>query len=312
MTRLGSGSLTTESTFVDLMRSIAINAAARGLSDDAAVLDFHGQDLILTHDVMAEGVHWLPTSDPADVAWKLLSVNLSDLAAKGAQPLGVLLGFALGDDYWDRRFAEGLKAALAHYGVSLLGGDTVRGNGPRTLGMTALGAATHSPVPSRSGAGAGDILWVTGLLGEALAGFECASKGEGGPKRLLAAYHRPMALLAEGKALASLVHAMMDVSDGLLLDGSRMAAASGIGINIDLAAIPLSDDYIALKGDDLESRIAAASWGDDYQLLFAGPADAKWPVAATAVGHFLEGEGLSLTHADAPVSLPDKLGYEHR
>lgn len=304
--------MATESTFIDLMRGIATDAAARGLSDDAAVLDFHGHDLVLTHDVMAEGVHWLPTSDPADVAWKLLSVNLSDLAAKGAQPLGVLLGFALGDDEWDSRFAEGMKAALAHYGVSLLGGDTVKGDGPRTLGMTALGGATHSPVPSRSGAGSGDALWVTGSLGDALAGFEFASQGHDQPARLLAAYHRPVALLTEGKALAPLVHAMMDVSDGLLLDASRMATASGLGMTIDLAVIPLSAEYITFKGDSLESRIAASSWGDDYQLLFAGPADAQWPIAAAMVGHFVEGEGLSLTHAGSPVSLPSKLGYEHR
>lgn len=304
--------MTTESTFIDLMRGIATDAAARGLSDDAAVLDFHGHDLVLTHDVMTEDVHWLPTSDPADVAWKLLSVNLSDLAAKGAQPLGVLLGFALGDDEWDCRFADGMKAALAHYGVSLLGGDTVKGNGPRTLGMTALGDATHSPVPSRSGAGAGDALWVTGSLGDALAGFECARQGHDQPARLLAAYHRPAALLTEGKALAPFVHAMMDVSDGLLLDASRMAAASGLGISIDLGAIPLSSDYLALKGDSLESRIAASSWGDDYQLLFAGPADLQWPVEATMVGHFVEGEGLSLVDGGLPVSLPANLGYEHR
>lgn len=304
--------MTTESTFIDLMRGIATDPSARGLSDDAAVLDFHGQDLILTHDVMAEGVHWLPSGDPADVAWKLLSVNLSDLAAKGARPLGVLLGFALGDDDWDRAFAAGLQRALAHYDVPLLGGDTVKTAGSRTLGMTAIGSATHSPVPSRSGAGADDVLWVTGTLGDACAGFECATSGDSWPERLLASYHRPLALLAEGKALAPLVHAMMDVSDGLLLDASRMAKASGLGISIDLESIPFSAEYAAKKGTGPQSRIDAATWGDDYQLLFAGPANIKWPVTATAVGHFMAGEGLSLTNSGVPLALPPTLGYQHR
>jgi thiamine-monophosphate kinase len=131
--------MTSESSFVALMRSLAIDPAARGLLDDTAVIDLGTETLILTHDMMAEGVHWLPTADPADVAWKLVSVNLSDLAAKGARPLGVLLGFMLGDDDWDRRFANGLKAALAHYAVPLLGGDTVSNRGDkRALGLTAV------------------------------------------------------------------------------------------------------------------------------------------------------------------------------
>ena len=242
--------MTSESTFIELMRGIATDPSARGLSDDAAVLDFHGHALVLTHDVMVEGVHWLSDSNPADVAWKLLSVNLSDLAAKGAKPLGVLLGFALGEDDWDRAFADGLKVALNHYDVPLLGGDTVKSTGPRNIGMTAIGAATHSPVPSRSGTRAGDVLYVTGSLGNAFAGFECAKAGLIEPEKLVTAYHHPNALLVEGKALAPLAHAMMDVSDGLLLDASRMAEASGLAVSIDLAAIPLSAEYRALKGDD--------------------------------------------------------------
>ena len=156
---------------------MATDPSARGLLDDTAVIALGTETLILTHDMMAEDVHWLPTADAADVAWKLVSANLSDLAAKGAQPLGVLLGFMLGDDKWDRRFAEGLQAALAHYGVPLLGGDTVSNRGDkRTLGMTAIGAASFTPVPARSGAQPGDVLYVTGTLGDALAGFEMAKR----------------------------------------------------------------------------------------------------------------------------------------
>lgn len=304
--------MTSESKFIDLMRVIATDPAARGLSDDAAVLDFHGQDLILTHDAMVEGVHWLAGADPADVAWKLLAVNLSDLASKGARPLGILLGFALGDDDWDCAFAEGLKSALAQYQVLLLGGDTVKGGEVRMLSMTAIGAATHSPVPSRSGARAGDALYVTGSLGNALAGFEGAVAGQSQPLALVEAYQRPKPLLAEGKALAPLVHAMMDVSDGLLLDASRMAAASGLGISIDLAALPLSPHYIGAKGSNREARLSAASWGDDYQLLFAGSAKTHWPLPVTQVGLFTEGEGIQLYDGNQVLELPARLGFEHR
>jgi thiamine-monophosphate kinase len=293
--------MTSESSFIALMRAMATDPSARGLLDDTAVITLGTETLILTHDMMAEGAHWLPTAKPEDIAWKLVSVNLSDLAAKGARPLGVLLGFMLGDNDWDRRFASGLQQALAHYDVPLLGGDTVSNRGDkRALGMTAVGAATYTPVPARSGAQTGDALYVTGTLGDALAGFEFAEAGLDGPKPLMAAYHRPLARLAEGQALAPLVHAMMDVSDGLLLDADRMAAASKLALEIDLASIPLSTAYVQTRGDSLDSWMQAASW------------DIALPVPATKVGTFRAGSGLTVTHAGSPVPLPPSLGYEHR
>ncbi len=311
--------MSSESTFIGLMRAIASDPAARGLNDDAAVLPFGNETLILTHDMMAQGVHWLPGADPADVAWKLLAVNLSDLAAKGAKPVGVLLGFTLGDAEWDRRFADGLRDALLHYGVSLLGGDTIAlaeieagGGAGRSIGLTALGRATYLPVPSRAGAKAGDILYVTGTLGDASAGFASISSGEPGEAQLLNAFNRPQAQLDAGVALAPIAHAMMDVSDGLLLDALRMAQASGLALVIDLAAIPLSQSYRAQCGDTLSSRLEAASWGDDYQLLCAAPEGAALPVAATAVGRFAAGVGLSVCHGNDAVPLPASLGFEHR
>jgi thiamine-monophosphate kinase len=304
--------MTTESTFIALMRSMASDPAARGLLDDAAVIELGNETLILTHDMMAEDVHWLSTADPADIAWKLVSVNLSDLAAKGARPLGVLLGFMLGDDNWDRRFADGLKTALAHYAVPLLGGDTVSNRGDkRALGLTAVGAATHRPVPSRSGARAGDLVYVTGTLGDALAGFELVEAGLDQPNMLVDAYHRPAARLAEGQRMAPLVSAMMDVSDGVLLDVQRMASASGVRINLDLALLPLSDDYRRMRGDNLDSRMQAASWGDDYQLLFTVPETATLPVEATAIGVVVTGADIALFDGDNGIPLPPSLGYQH-
>lgn len=295
------------------MRAIATDPAARELLDDCAVLSLGSECIILTHDMMSEDVHWLPNADPADVAWKLVASNLSDLAAKGARPLGILLGFMLGDDIWDRAFAAGLHAALAHFGVALLGGDTITNRGDkRALGLTAIGVATCVPVPSRGGAKSGDLIYVTGTLGDALAGFELIDAGfdEVGP--LAIAFNRPEPRINEGKILAPLVHAMMDVSDGLLIDAERLASASKVGISIDLSQIPLSPAYISYRGDALESRLQAASWGDDYQLLFAIAPEIEVPVVAHAIGRVTQGAGLTLFDGDKALPLPSTLGYQHQ
>jgi thiamine-monophosphate kinase len=305
--------MTSESSFINLLRGFATDPAARGLMDDVAVIDIGDAALIITHDMMAEGVHFRSNANPADVAWKLLATNLSDLAAKGAAPIGVLLGFMLGDDAWDRAFAAGLEKALKHYNVALLGGDTVANRGDkRALGLTALGRATHRPVPSRSGAQIGDLIYVTGTLGDALAGFELIDAGfdEVGP--LADAFNRPFARVTDGQKLAPIVTAMMDVSDGLLLDAERLATASQIGIEIDLACVPLSPLYISYRSDSLESRMQAASWGDDYQLLFTASPEVPIPLRATAVGHVVAGGGLILKHGGNPVKLPPTLGYQHQ
>lgn len=304
--------MTNETTFIELLRSMATNPSARGLKDDTAVIEFGNESLILTHDMMAESVHWLPSADPADVAWKLVASNLSDLAAKGARPMGVLLGFMLGDDKWDRRFAAGLQEVLAKYDVPLLGGDTVSNRGDkRAVGMTAIGAATHRPVPSRSGAKAGDLLYVTGTLGDALAAFELVEAGFIDASELTRAYTRPEPRLGEGSVLAPLVRAMMDISDGLLLDAERMASASKLRFTIDLTQIPLSQNYVRQRGNGIDSRMQAASWGDDYQLLFAIPPDVVLPVVATQVGCASEGAGLVLTDGAREIPLPPSLGYQH-
>ncbi|MET0362586.1 MAG: AIR synthase related protein, partial [Sphingobium sp.] len=166
-----------ESAFIDALRAFATDPAARGLCDDAAVLPRPAGDLVLTQDMLVEGVHYLPDDDPADVAWKLLAVNLSDLAAKGAAPVGVLLGYAMTDDAdWDAAFAAGLGVAAAGWGVPLLGGDTVRmpPGAPRTLGLTAIGRASGAGAPARNGAQPGDMLWVSGTIGDAALGLAIA------------------------------------------------------------------------------------------------------------------------------------------
>lgn len=295
-----------EAEFLVALRGLPLHPGADGLTDDTATL----AELTITTDTIVAGVHFLPGDPPGDVAWKLVAVNLSDLAAKGATPEGVLLNYPLGDDAWDRAFLAGLGEALAAFDCALLGGDTVSlpTGSPRVLTLTAFGRDGGS-VP-RSGAQADDALWVTGTIGDAGAGLRIA-RGENGPAELLAAYRRPQPRLADGHALAPHVHAMMDVSDGLLLDASRMAEASGLAVAIDLALVPLSDAYRAFAGDDRAARIAAATAGDDYQLLFAAPADWTPPVAATRIGSFTPGAGLSLTDGTIDVPLPASLGFRH-
>ena len=319
----------TEAEFIAALRTLPLHPGARGLLDDAAVLNVG--PLVVTTDTLVEGVHFLPDDPPGDVAWKLVAVNLSDLAAKGATPEGILLNYPLGDDAWDAAFLAGLREVLARFDVRLIGGDTVAlpPGAPRVLTVTALG---RSEFPrARTGAKAGDALWVTGSIGDAGAGLAVArgaglARGAQGPDglaphiraNLLSAYRRPVPLLDEGHRLAPQVHAMCDVSDGLLIDAARMAAASGLAVTIDLARIPLSPGYRAWSGlppsvDDPPVAVAlvAATAGDDYQLLFALHPTARPPVGGTRVGDFGAGSGLGLTYCGTPVPLPASLGYSH-
>ena len=310
-----------ESALIESLRALAATPCARGLLDDAAVLEIGGTTLVLTHDMLVEGVHYLPSDPPEDVAWKLVAVNLSDLAAKGARPVGVLMGYTLGEEAWDAAFVAGLGAALSAFGVALLGGDTVAGpaGAPRTLGMTAVGEAA-GPVPSRGGAQAGDRLWVSGTIGDAGAGLTILRGEIEGAEALVRRYRRPEPRLAAGEALAPLVSAIMDVSDGLLIDASRIAGASGVRLAIDLAAVPLSEALLACRGDSREARLAAATAGDDYELLFTAAPERDAAILALAdllelrlsrVGAVEAGSGLLLTDAGEAVALPSRLGWEH-
>ena len=283
------------------------------------MLETGGSAIVLTHDMLVEGVHYLPDDPPADVAWKLVAVNLSDLAAKGARPMGVLLGFTLGEAAWDKAFADGLGVALGAFGIPLLGGDTVSA-ATRVLGLTAIGQAALVP-PNRSGASPGDQLWVSGTIGDAGAGLrllqDLGDAAAVDQAALVERYRNPRPRLEAGERLAPLVKAMMDVSDGLLIDANRMAEASGCRAEIALEAVPLSEAYLDVEG---EKRLEAATAGDDYELLFAAAhADApailalseELGLAFTRIGAFTAGSGLGLTDDGAPLPLPERLGFEH-
>ncbi len=300
-----------ERQFLDALRTLPLHPGARGLCDDAAVVG----GFVLTTDTLVEGVHFLGTDPAADVAWKLVAVNLSDLAAKGAAVEGVMLNVPLSADGWDRGFLNGLRGVLAAFAVPLIGGDTVSlpVGAARVLSCTAIGR--DAPAPSRTGARAGDALWVTGTIGDAGAGLAIA-QGADGSDTLLAAYRRPQPRLAAGRVIAPHVHAMADVSDGLLIDAARIAAASGLAVTVDLDAVPLSAAYVDWRGGDREDRLAAATAGDDYELLFAAGPDWTPPplpdaLPVTRIGTLAAGAGLTLRHRGVAIDVPGRLGWEH-
>src|SRR3954463_8063110 len=208
---------------IERLRRIATAPEARGLLDDVAVLG----RLIVTHDTIAEGVHFLSSDPAASVGWKLIAVNLSDLAAKGATPAGALLSLTIvGAGKWEVGFLSGIEAACESYGLPLIGGDTIAlpAGAPRVLGLTAIGHAGKN-VPDRAGGKAGDSLWLVGTLGDGAAGLAQLRKDRRASGPLVDIYRRPVPQLSAGQALAPHAHAMMDVSDGLLLDAQRLCTA---------------------------------------------------------------------------------------
>ena len=279
---------------------LATAAGAGGLEDDAALLDTPaGRRPVVTTDTMVESVHFPADGPPDLIARRLLRTNLSDLAAMAARPEGYLLNLALPDridDPWLERFAAGLAADQECFGLSLLGGDTVATPGALTLTVTAFGSAS-SPV-RRSGARPGDLVFVTGPIGDGHFGLKAVC-GELDAPRLADRYWLPSPRFgaAEGATAAA------DISDGLVADLGHICRASGVGAEIDLEAVPLSPEVAALGAG---ARLAALAGGDDYELVFTAPESAAIPV-----GRIVAGEGVTvLDAAGEPVPLA-RQGYTH-
>lgn len=300
-----------EAELLELLRAGPADPAARGFADDAAVLAWPlGLDLVATHDMMAEEVHFTPACPPASIGWKLTAANLSDLAAMGARPVAMLLGAGIAPDRdpaWAGAILAGVRQAVLRFGGALVGGDTIRA-GPRTVvGMTALGSVPPGAALGRAGARPGDDLWVSGTIGDAGLGLEVALGRRAPDPFLLKRYRRPVPRVALGEALRGLAHAAIDVSDGLLRDAARLAAASGVGVEIDSVRVPRSEGAAA-SGVPV-ARLAAM--GDDYELLFAAPAAARAAVEAAGraartpvarVGRVVAGNGVQLD-GEAPAEL---------
>jgi thiamine-monophosphate kinase len=316
-----------------LLKPLARHPAARGLSDDAAVLTPPlGRDIVLTHDTLVSGIHYLASDPPEDIAWRLVAVNLSDLAAMGARPLGLLLALGLSGaegPEWIRGFVAGLDLALRRWDVPLLGGDTVSGVGRTVLGLTAVGESDHGRALSRSGARPGDLLYVTGNIGDAGLGLAVA-RGQAPPdEALLARYRRPEPRLDAGTTLATLATAALDVSDGLLIDAERLAIASGVSVTVDLAQLPVSRAAEARMKRTNEALLELATSGDDYELLFTAPPESGEQMTALsrALGLRISRIGIVQPLADgqgagegSPLTVlglagerlaPARLGWEH-
>lgn len=293
--------------FRPLARSLP---GALDLTDDVGFLPPSpaGEVLVVTTDTLVEGIHVLPGASPEQMARKLLRVNLSDLAAKGARPLAVLLNTALPHDLaaaWLDAFAAALGRDLEGFGAGLLGGDSVSTTGPVTLTLTAIGAVPEALMPRRSGARPGDTIWVSGTLGDGALGLR-AARGElaglaaADVAWLADRYHRPQPRLALGRALLGTARAAMDLSDGLPGDLAHICRASGVGATVELASLPFSD--AARRACALAPELERRAWsgGDDYELLFtAAAADttavleagAGAGVAVAPIGHIVDGSG---------------------
>ncbi|MDZ3837287.1 MAG: thiamine-phosphate kinase [Rhodospirillales bacterium] len=268
---------------------------ALGLLDDAALIEERpGWSLVATTDTIVAGVHFPVDAAPADVACRLLGVNLSDLAAMGAEPAAYLLALGLPQGWrdaeaesWLEGFAGGLAAGQREHTIALVGGDTVASPGPLTLTLTALGHVEAGQALLRSGARPGERVYVSGSIGDAALGLrllEGRLAGLGAAERafLLDRYRRPRPRLALGRRLCRLAGAAADVSDGLVADLGHICTASGVGARIDAERVPLSEAAAAAIGSDPALLALALTGGDDYELVFtAGPSrDAE--VAALA------------------------------
>ena len=263
---------------------------ALNLQDDAAVLaPPPGRELVLTCDAMVGGVHFLPDDPPDLVGRKLLRVNLSDLAAKGATPIGYLMTVSAPrdtPDAWYAGFAAGLLQDQQEYGVTLLGGDTTSTPGPISLSLTILGHVAPGEAVHRMGARPGDGIFVTGTIGDGALGLAVAQGRLTDPTGfLLSRYRLPQPRL--GLPISGIATAGMDVSDGLIQDLGHICRASGLLAEIEAARVPLSDAARAAGPDWLPICLTG---GDDYELLLAIPPGGETGIPVTRIGAFRAGK----------------------
>jgi thiamine-monophosphate kinase len=291
-------------------RPLARHPGALGLGDDAALLTPPpGCDLVLTTDGIIAGVHVFPDTPADAIARRALRVNLSDLAAKGAKPAGFLLAIALPagtSENWMAAFARGLDDDAQHYGCPLLGGDTDHTPGPLSVSITAFGTLPTGTMVRRSGAGAGDTLFVTGTIGDAALGLTLRQDPKAGASltaaqrdHLLTRYLLPKPRNAFAETLRTHASAALDISDGLAGDLSKLCRASGVSTHIDVGQVPLSDAAKAFIGAEPTPLERALTGGDDYEILAAVPAGKVESfragaraagVPVTEIGHLTAGD----------------------
>ncbi len=292
----------------------------RGIGDDAAIVQLPpGQRLVVAVDTLVEGRHFPPDIAPEALGYRAAAVNLSDLAAMAAQPRYALLALTMptAEHAWLSAFARGFAAALSGADCVLIGGDTTRG--PLTVTVQVLGTVADHAL-TRDAAQPGDLVLVSGTLGDARAALDVMDRvGDADADFLRARFERPTPRLALATALAPWVHAAIDVSDGLVQDLGHIAAASAVGLEIELAKLPLSES-LSRTVDAAQALVYAATGGDDYELAFTVAAAQLDRVLATAasagervsvIGRVCEGSGVRCFGADGRQVVPAQPGYRH-
>jgi thiamine-monophosphate kinase len=298
-----------------LFAPLATSKAALGLTDDVAVLRPRaGQEIVLTTDTIVAGVDFFPGDPPATIAQKALRVNLSDLAAKGAEPFGYLLTLCLPktiDTKWLRGFARGLAMDQKEFGIALLGGDLSSKPGPLAITVAAFGTVPNGKAILRRGAKLDDLVFVSGTIGDSGGGLEALKAKKRAPE-LNARYRVPQPRVVLGRKLRGIAGAALDVSDGLLADLGHLATVSNVHIVVDAARVPLSS---ALK-----AVLRAATAGDDYEIAFTAPRGKRAKVFAAAkaagvpvteIGWVMKGRGVALLGKDGRPMAVGRRGWKH-
>ena len=292
-----------------------------GIGDDAAVVAVPaGRELAIAVDTLVEGVHFPVGTAAVDIGWKALAVNLSDLAAMGATPAWALLALTTPDadvTFFDD-LARGFAELATPYRLALIGGDTTRG--PLTVTVAVHGFTAPGEALLRSGARVGDVVMVTGTLGDAAAGLRCLAEADASPyAALIERLHRPTPRVSAGQALRGVATACIDVSDGLVADLGHICAASGVGIDVEAAMLPRSSALLTHFAD-ADALDFALGGGDDYELCFTVPADlaseagatlARLGCGATRIGRVVEGAGVRVLDEHGQVYEPARAGWNH-
>lgn len=309
----------------ELIDRIRRRAATRtdvvlGIGDDAALLRVPADRLlVVATDTLNGGVHFPADTAAADIGWKALAVNLSDLAAMGAQPAWCTLSLSMpgGDGAWVDGFLDGFLELASQHDVALVSGDTTRG--PLSVCVAIHGFVAEGRALRRDGARAGDDVWITGTLGDAAAALSQWRAGGAADPALRARLDRPTPRVAAGLALAGIAHACIDVSDGLLADICHLCTASGVGAEIEVDALPASGALRSTFTAETQ-RMLQATGGDDYELCFtaaAGSRDAivvivqETQVAISRIGRIVPGHGVRALCADGSEWTPPRAGYAH-
>ena len=323
-----------EEAIIKLLAPLARGApGAFGLADDCALITpAPGTELVLKTDPVAEGVHFLTGDAPEDIAWKALAVNVSDLAAKAARPLGYLMALSFPGAPtagWLAHFAAGLQAAQSSFGCHLLGGDTDRRPGPLTITISIVGEVETGRMVRRGTARPADALFVSGSLGDAALGLALRKApnladvwglAPAEAQHLCERYVRPQPRLALRSALRQHASAAMDVSDGLAKDLARMCAASRCAARVRLSDLPLSPAAAKAVAADPALALRIATGGDDYEVLAAVPGAgvqafqstaAQGGVAVTRIGTMMAGNGIAIEGSDGQPIVLERAGWDH-